>query len=322
MTGLEVLEPGAVAGVRDWVADQRERLLGLVAERGAVLVRGLPVSGPADLAAVRDALGLAPAGLAEEFAVRADLGDGVHAAADWPGDREMCLHHERSYGVEFPRLVLMTCTFPPLSGGATMLADTTEVLRELPADLLDRFRELGWLLVRNFRPHFGLPWSAAYGASAPEDVERLCSQRRIRCEWLRDGTLHTVQARSAIVRHPVGGQECWFNQIAFFSQWSIDPVERDILLSTFGPNGIPFNTAFGDGEPLTEQQFRAILDAYDRTVRRVHWQDRDLLILDNIRVAHGRDPYAGAREIAVALAEPTQVDRCAPTAPIGAGARR
>ena len=321
MTALAVLEPGAVTGAPEWVAANRERLLAAVAEQGAVLVRGLPVAEAAALAGVRDALGLAPAGLAEEFAAREDLGGGVHLAADWPGDREMCLHHERSYGVDFPRLVLMACLCPPVCGGATMLADTAAVLRELPDGLVGRFRAEGWRLVRNFRPHFGLPWSVAFRTGTPEEVERLCADRMIGCEWLHDGTLHTVQRRSAVVRHPLTGQECWFNQIAFFSQWSVDPVEREILLSAFGPDGIPFNTAFGNGDPLGEQDVRAILDAYDRTVRRVHWQAGDLLVLDNIRTAHGRDPFAGARQIAVALAEPTPIERCSPTVPIGAAVR-
>ena len=303
-----VIELDGATGGPGWIREHAGRVLRLVAEDGAVLVRGLPVSGPAGptgLAAVRDALGLAPAGLAEEFAARADLGDGVYQGADWPGDREMCLHHERSYGVDFPRLVLMACVRPAGSGGATMLADTTAVLRELPADLADRFRAEGWQLVRNFRPHFGLPWSVTFGVTAPVDVERVCAERRIDCEWLRDGALRTVARRDAVVRHPLTGEECWFNQVAFFSQWSIDPVERNILLSTFGPHGIPFNTAFGDGEPITEEQFRAILDAYDRVVHRVHWRAGDLLVLDNVRTAHGRDPYTGEREIVVALAEPT-----------------
>jgi alpha-ketoglutarate-dependent taurine dioxygenase len=292
-----------------WAAEHRDRLTALLAEHGAVLIRGLPLTGGADtvaveLAAVRDALGLAPDAPAEDFAVRADLGHGVHQAADWPGDREMCLHHERSYGVDYPRLLLMACVRPADSGGATMLADTTAVLRDLPAELAARFRDEGWLLVRNFRPHFGLPWSVAFGASAPADVERMCAARRIDCEWLRDGALHTAQRRPATIRHPVTGVECWFNQIAFFSQWSVDRVERDILLSTFGANGIPFNTAFGSGEPISEAQYRAILDAYDHNVRRVHWRAGDLLLVDNVRTAHGRDPYTGAREIVVALAGP------------------
>ena len=39
------------------------------------------------------------------------------------------------------------------------------------------------------------------------------------------------------------------------------------------------------------------------------WQEVDVLLLDNMLVAHGRAPYTGARAILVGMAEPYSVDK-------------
>src|SRR5205823_5389493 len=119
----------------------------------------------------------------------------------------------------------------------------------------------GWLLTRTFRPHFGVPPSVAFGTSTPDEIERFCADRRIDCRWRPDGTLQASQRRAAVVPHPLTGEDCWFNDAAFFSQWSVAKEERDVLLAAFGPDGIPFNTGFGGGEPLTEAEYDAIMAA-------------------------------------------------------------
>jgi hypothetical protein len=290
-----------------WVADHRDELRRLLLDRGAVLVTGAPVTGPAGLAAVRDAYGAAPAAAHEQFAPRHHLGHGVYAAPEWAADREMCHHHEQSYARDVPGLLIITPTQVPDSGGTLLLGDTAAMLDHLPAHLRNRFAAHGWRLVRNFRPYFGLSWSAAFGVDTPAALEETCAARDITYAWERDGTLRTTQGRAAVVPHPVTGADCWFNDVAFFSQWSVAEEERGVLLKTFGPGGMPFNTFSGDGEPLTTEEFQALLDAYDRTNVRVALRPGDLLFVDNVRTAHGREPYTGPWDLAVALADPLTV---------------
>ncbi|MFL6127654.1 MAG: TauD/TfdA family dioxygenase [Mycobacteriales bacterium] len=301
------------------VAGRRAELLDLVGRAGAVLVRGLGVRSAADVAAARDALGLRPAELREHFAPRAALGDGTWAAPEWAADREMCLHHEQSYAVELPWLLLTGVLRAPDAGGEALLGDTRAALAALPAPLAARFRRDGWRLLRNFRPHFGLPWSAAYGTDDPRALAHELAGWRIGWQWRDGGVLHTEQRRPAVLRHPVTGEDCWTNQLAFFSAWSIDRAEREILLGAFGPDGVPFTTAHGDGQPLAEEDFRAVLDAYDEILVPLPVQPGDLLLLDNLLTAHGRRPYTGARELAVAPAEPLRLESCAPAQLITAG---
>ena len=63
--------------------------------------------------------------------------------------------------------------------------------------------------------------------SATEDrgsVESYCRANGIEFDWQPDGGLRTRQRRTAVVRHPISGALCWFNQIAFLNEWTIDPA--------------------------------------------------------------------------------------------------
>jgi hypothetical protein len=296
-----------------WAARHRDELSALLLAHGSVLVSGLEVRTAGALAEVRAALGLCPAELNEQFAERLMLCDGVYSAPHWPADREQCLHHEQGYGIDFPRVLLIACLTPARTGGAMLVGDTRAVLDYLPAELVARFRAAGWLLERNFRPYFGLTWSAALGGSNPDEAENICAARLVGFTWEPDGTLHLTQRRSAIVRHPMTGAECWFNDVGFFSQWSVDAEERQVLLSAFGDRGLPFNARFGDDEPIGEESWRKVLDGYDAVVRRVPWRAGDLLLIDNVLCAHGREPYTGDWELAFAPAETVSLADCSPT---------
>lgn len=257
---------------------------------------------PLDLARVRDELGFTAYAPQELFAPRTDLGDGVYSAPEWASDREMCHHHEGSYGITYPDVLLMTTLTAPDGGGVLLLADTARVLGALPPDFASRFASQGWLLTRTFRPYLGLPWRTAFGTDDRDEVNALLDARKVEYAWAKDGTLSTRQHRPAIVQHPEDGVDCWFNDIAFFNQWALDTAERDVLLKTFGPEGLPFNTFFGDGSALTPDDFRTLLDAYDAAGERRTLLPGELLVLDNVRTAHGREPYTGVWDLAVAPA--------------------
>jgi alpha-ketoglutarate-dependent taurine dioxygenase len=58
-----------------------------------------------------------------------------------------------------------------------------------------------------------------------------------------------------------------------------------------------------------------INEAYDEAhVRREPWRSGDLLLVDNIRTAHGREPFDGPREVLAGLGDPVRL-RTAPRRP-------
>ncbi|KJY41361.1 peptide synthetase [Streptomyces sp. NRRL B-1568] len=301
------LDGPAPADPAAWVAEHRERLCAAVAEHGALLVRGLGLRDPETVGRVGRELLHEVVVEREGFAPRQPLADGVCSSSEWPADQPMCMHHELSYAREVPGTVLFACLTAPASGGVTGVADSQDVLQDLPAGLVERFETGGWLLDRNYTETIGGGLATAFGTGDRAAVEAYCAARGIETTWRGDGDLRTRQRAAAVLRHPVTGRRGWFNQIAFLNEWTLDPVVREYLKFEFGEDGLPFNTAYGDGTALDEDTVLAIGAVYDKHTLREPWRAGDLMIVDNLRMAHSREPYEGAREIAVVLGDPVTV---------------
>jgi len=209
--------------------------------------------------------------------------------------------------------MLFACLVAPADAGATPVADSPAVLRELPADLVERFERVGWLLVRNYNDEIGASVAEAFGSEDRRAVESYCRANAIKFEWQPDGGLRTWQRRSAVVRHPLTGQRCWFNQIAFLSEWTIDPELREYLVDVYGEDGLPFNTRFGNGDAIDAAVVQLINEVYEANTAREPWQAGDLMLVDNVRTAHGRERFAGPREVLVAMADAVHLADCSPT---------
>ncbi|MFI6919976.1 TauD/TfdA family dioxygenase [Nonomuraea spiralis] len=276
----------------DWLLDAADHIRGTVRTRGAALLRGLPIREPADLTIVRKILGVEPYRATELFGQRTVYSDGVASPIEWPAHRELCPYQEETFSAVVPSIALTACVRPPEAGGETCLADSRELLRHLPDELARRFQELGWTLTRVFREEFGMKWSEAFGVDSFDALLELFAQIGIDHDRLSKGGLRTVRRRRATVVHPKTGEECWFNQAAFFNSASLEPRDLTVLRRAFGPD-LPMETGYGDGSPLTEDEVSAIQDAYAKTAAAVRWQAGDLIVADNILTAQGRRPYQG-----------------------------
>jgi alpha-ketoglutarate-dependent taurine dioxygenase len=215
----------------------------------------------------------------------------------------MCVHHELSYAIEFPRLMMFACLTAPTGGGATPVADSPAVLRALPAELVERFERVGWLLTRNYNDDFGASVTEAFGTDDRRAIESYCRANAIEFEWQPDGALRTRQRRSAVIAHPLAGERCWFNQIAFLNEWTINPEVREYLVDLYGEDGLPFNTRFGNGDPIGADVVHVINEVYEAHTACERWQAGDLMLVDNVRTAHGRESFEGPREVVVAMAD-------------------
>jgi alpha-ketoglutarate-dependent taurine dioxygenase len=308
-----IVRVGDVPEAAAWVAEHRDQLRSLVDEHGALLVRGLPLTNAADFGRVARDLAAPLMQEREAFARRWTYEDGVYSSSKWPPNQPMCMHHELSYTLEFPGLMVFSCLGAPSSGGVTGVADASAVLEALPADLVERFEREGWQLVRNYNEMVGVPWQEAFGTENRSDVERYCRENFIEFEWDDMDGLRTKQRRSAIITHPKTGKRVWFNQVAFLNEWTIDPEVRDYLVMEFGPDGLPFNSRYGSGAPIDDDVIALLNKVYEEHTLREPWQAGDLMLVDNIARAHSREPYEGAREVLVAMGEPVRLADCAPT---------
>ena len=156
---------------------------------------------------------------------------------------------------------------------------------------------------------FILPWGVGLcvlGILIP------CQANAIEFEWQTDGGLHTSQHRKAIVRHPVSGKRCWFNQVAFLNEQTMVPEVREFLVDMYGEDGLPFNTRFGNGDPISAETVQLINDIYDANTVSQPLNSGDVFLVDNIQTAHSREPYEGNRKVVVAMGEPVSAQDLTP----------
>src|SRR5262249_29954229 len=306
-----VLQADADGGNAEaWMSAHREALRAVVAEHGCVLVRGLGVRDAADAGAVFGRLATSLMTEKEAFTSRRTYPGGLYSSSKWPPNQLMCMHHELSYALDFPGLMMFACLSAPTSGGAAAGGDSPAGLRAPPARLVQRVRRGGWGLPPHHNDDFGASVEEAFGTGDRGTVERYCRANAIEFEWQPDGVLRTRQHRSAVVRHPLSGHRCWFNQIAFLNEWTIDPEVREYLADIYGEDGLPFNTRFGGGDPIGEDIVQLLNETYEANTGREPWQAGDVMLVDNVRTAHSREPFEGPREVLVGMADAVRLADC------------
>ena len=137
-----ILRVEATGDASRWAAEHCNALRAFVAGHGSLLVRGLRLRDATETEAVFREFGSLMAER-EAFAPRRPYAEGVYSSSKWPPNQQMCMHHELSYAVELPSLMLFACLVAPTSGGATQVADSPTVLHALPVELVERFERVG-----------------------------------------------------------------------------------------------------------------------------------------------------------------------------------
>jgi alpha-ketoglutarate-dependent taurine dioxygenase len=305
--GLPVLVTPNARGVDllEWAAGRREEIDGLLRRYRALLFRDFDRQRAAQFA---DFVRLTSTGEPLEYVDRTtpreSLGDGLYSSTTYPARLSINLHNEGTYWMQWPLKLYFCCVTAPGGGGETPLASTLNVLQRLPHGLRSRFQEHGFLLERNYNHGLGLPWQEVFQTSEPQGVERYCHEHDITYEWIDGDRLRTRQVRPAIRPHPWTGEDVWFNHAAFFHSASYDAELLAMLEDQVGREGLPYRTSYGDGTEIDDEDVACIQAAYAAERRVFAWQVGDILLLDNMAVAHGREPYQGDRLVAVAMKEP------------------
>lgn len=284
-----------------WVASNRPRLESLLSHRGAVLFRGFRLAGPAEFHQVVEAW--SPNLLTYTYGStprsRSSVA-GVYTSTEYPADQSIPQHNEMSYARAWPRNLWFFCHKAASAGGATPLSSSSKVAARLTRSTLRCLADRGVLYVRRYGTGFDLNWQQAFETDSRSDVASFCREQGIEFAWSGDGAdvLQTSQVCQAVVEHPVTGAELWFNQAHLFHSSALAGEVED-----HGQLEFTRQAFLGDGEPIPTEMLDEVRAAYVAESVREPWQDGDVLLIDNMLVAHGRDPYSGPRRVLVAMTD-------------------
>lgn len=266
---------------------------------GYMLFRGFPITSIAAFEAALSAIMRPSAEFAEETSPRSRLSDQAFTSTDYPPSYFIQFHHEFSYRRNYPQRLAFCCLSPARLGGATPLADSRKMLRRIPADLVERFERRGVMYLRNFG-ELGVSWQDSFGEASKEKVSDYCRGNGIEYSWSGE-YLHTRQKAPAVISHPITGERVWFNSALNLNVSGIEPESIRRALKSLPENAYPTNTCYGSGEPIEPEVIDLLRQAYAAEAIRFTWQYGDLLLIDNILMAHARDPFEGSRRIVTAM---------------------
>jgi hypothetical protein len=195
------------------------------------------------------------------------------------------------------------CAQPASSGGETPLADMLRVTERIGPSLVERFRRRGVRYVRNYSTKIDLPWIEVFQTEDRAYVERFCRENDIELTWGADDELRTIQVCQAMATHPILGVEVWFNQAHLFHVSGLGPEMEATMMEVFGLEKLPRNVFYGDGEAIDSADIRQIGGCFASEAVMFSWKQGDILLVDNMQVAHGRQSYTGSRRVLVTMGQ-------------------
>ncbi len=298
---LIVTSDGRDATLEDWMDLHSEAVPSLLSRHKALLFRGFVH--PAGLNKISTLFFKERLAYTYKSTPRVNLGESIYTATEYPKQLSIPQHCENAYQHSWPMKLLFHCVEPSVKGGRTPLTDMIKVTQSIDPEIKKEFSHRKIQYVRNYRVGADLPWEEVFNTKNKENVEYFCRQNKIDYQWTETG-LRTSQICQALATHPVTGDEVWFNQAHLFHISALGTADQEAMLSFFKEEGLPRNAYFGDGGPIDPIILSNVNSAFEKHKVYFDWRKDDLLLIDNMLVSHGREPYEGSRKLFVCMAEP------------------
>ena len=294
----------SVASLVEGISMNRERVDSWLHQYGAVLFRGFAIDTVEDFDAAVRAVQPQLLDYIEGDSPRTKISGKIYTSTEYPETYQISLHNELSYAHRWPSKIFFYCAVPPTQGGETPIVDCRRVLLSLDPQLRERFSEKKVRYVSNLHggDRMGKSWQDTFETTDRSKVEEYLSAGAIDFNWDAQNGLHTSQVREAVVTHPVTGEQVWFNQVEQWHPSMLDQKNRRAMAALgLKEEDLPHYASFGDGSPLDEGELSQIRRVMREQAVYFPWQKSDLLVLDNVLVAHGRNSFKGPRKILVAM---------------------
>lgn len=286
-----------------WTHDNLASLARELRENGAVLLRGFHTPQPDTAQQLFALFGAETMDNVFWSTPRTLVTGRTFTATEYPAHQHIPLHSEMSYRRRFPRLLVFHALGCADRGGTTTLADLDAVSKSVP-ELTDEIRAREVTYVRTFHPGIDIPLATAFGTDDPGQIAELAAADDMTIQHTDTGIPQIIHTAQGTLTDTDTGNPIWFNQLHLYHPASLPEPLRRSMRQLFGDKPLPRQAFYGDGQPIAADTVEAITAAFAINTTEVSWSPSDVLIVDNLRYAHGRTPFTGPRRLHVAMGIP------------------
>lgn len=308
---LTIVKPGLTSAndlnsLLEYIASNKDALKKLLEKSGAIIFRGFDIKNREEFMKVKNLLADgADFNYVDGNSPRTKLSGNVYTSTEFPSEHTISLHNEMSYSSRWPSKLFFYCEIPAVDGGQTPIVDCRYILKELNQDMIHKFDTHGVKYTRYLsgKGGFGKTWMDTFETNDRLVVEDFCNTHKIDYSWDGD-SLFISQLGPGIIEHPFTHEKAWFNQADQFhpSSLPVEVYEALNMMYDSDKGRFPHYAYYGNGEEISDDNLREITATLlDRSIK-LKWEKGDVLMLDNILMAHGRMPFSGDRKIYVSMA--------------------
>jgi len=278
------------------------------------------------------------AGASPRHGINTTLGH-VATSTDMSAHFPIFMHLEMAYTPTPPKSVAF-CALDigdDLVAGETPIVDMAAVHDAVSPGIREYLEDHGgFRLTRNFKATTGKGAMAGYKrwmdvlqTDDKEVAAERCTASGATCSWREDGSMKMVTLLPVVAKHPTNGRNVWLNALhshtsvpylraswrhavrtmkaktwAAYFLMSVTSMGFDMFLDY---DAQIVHASFAD-DPLDKRLPGALMLDIIKVIEDEHvhftWKNGDVLLLDNLRVAHGREPFSGDKRSLAAVLGP------------------
>eukprot|EP00111_Clytia_hemisphaerica_P005095 TCONS_00014672-protein len=254
----------------------------------------------------------------------------VFTSTEAPPHLPILPHTEMTYWPDPPHLILFQCKFldsscPQVNANETVLFDMKLAAAELNENLLEKLAN-GCIMERKypgkFNPNWdiedsiagGSCWQKAFATENIADVESICKLNNVEFEWIstvskEPPTLVTRYNSSwyvnqrLVLQTPLLGKAVYQDMIKRFPQrFDNQKMHGTVEGGSVAPKVDLLHPNIPGKPFLEESEIVALMEALWKHVVFIEWEKGDVVLIDNMNMAHGRMNCAGKRRIVASMA--------------------
>lgn len=289
----------------NWQQHNNDQINQLLNKHGALLFRGFNIANPEYFQRYLDHLPESRLAYVDGNSPRQKLSSNIYTSTEYPPEFSISLHNELSYSHSWPQRLYFCCQVAPEVKGHTLIADCRKVLAQLDSSVIEAFtnKKVKYTRYLHAGQGVGPSWQDTFETQDKTEVENFCKNSEITYQWHDDGGIQLTQIGPGTLAHTETKESVWFNQA---DQFHVSNLPQHIaetleILTNGDKSKYPTYAYFGDDSEIPAEMLQEVKQAFERNTIYFDWQQGDLLMIDNVLMAHGRSPFAGERKILVAM---------------------